>query len=82
MRDRHACPRRADLLYVTASNFRPLVGAKIRYFGPGFFTMDAPFLDSWVVIEGTGGGTAFGHCLLRGVPEPLGACQFTGGAAR
>jgi len=73
---------KGELTYctVTASNFRPLVGAKIRYFGPGFFTEDHPFLDSWVVIEGTGGGTAFGHCLLRGVPEPLGACQFTGGS--
>lgn len=64
---------------VTASNFAPLVGAKIRYFGPGFFTEDHPFLDSWVVIEGSG-GTAFGHCLVRGVPGPLGACQFTGGS--
>ena len=67
---------------VTASNFRPLRGAKIRYFGPGFLTPDHPFLDSWVVIESEhgGGGTAFGHCLVRGVPEPLGACQFTGGS--
>jgi hypothetical protein len=67
---------------VTASNFRPLKGAKIRYFGPGFFTPDHPFLDSWVVIESEhgGGGTAFGHCLVRGVPEVLGACQFTGGS--
>jgi hypothetical protein len=65
---------------VTASSFRPLRGAKIRYFGPGFFTPDHPFLDSWVVIESAygGGGTAFGHCLVRGVPEVLGACQFTG----
>jgi hypothetical protein len=66
---------------VTASNFRPLRGAKIRYFGPGFFTANHPFLDSWVVIESErGGGTAFGHCLVRGVPEVLGACQFTGGS--
>jgi hypothetical protein len=67
---------------VTASNFRALRGAKIRYFGPGFFTADHPFLDSWVVIESDqgGGGTAFGHCLVRGVPEVLGACQFTGGS--
>ena len=36
---------------ITESNFRPLRGAKIRYFGPGFFTADHPFLDSWVVIE-------------------------------
>jgi hypothetical protein len=67
---------------VTESNFRPLRGAKIRYFGPGFFTVDHPFLDSWVVIESKqrGGGTAFGHCLVRGVPDALGACQFTGGS--
>jgi hypothetical protein len=67
---------------VTASNFRPLRGAKIRYFGPGFFTPDHPYLDSWVVIESEqdGGGTAFGHCLVRGVPSVLGACQFTGGS--
>jgi hypothetical protein len=66
---------------VIASNFRPLRGAKIRYFGPGFFTMDHRFLDSWVVIESEqGSGTAFGHCLVRGVPEVLGACQFTGGS--
>ncbi len=67
---------------VTESNFRPLRGAKIRYYGPGFFTLDHPFLDSWVVIESeqAGGGTAFGHCLVRGVPEVLGACQFTGGS--
>jgi hypothetical protein len=67
---------------ITASNFRALRGAKIRYFGPGFFTMDHPFLDSWVVIESDqgGGGTAFGHCLVRGVPDVLGACQFTGGS--
>ena len=66
---------------VTASNFRPLRGAKIRYFGPGFFAADHPFLDSRVVIESEqgGGGTAFGHCLVRGIPEVLGACQFTGG---
>jgi hypothetical protein len=68
---------------VTASDFRPLRDAKIRYFGPGFFTIpDHPFLDSWVLIESDqdGGGTAFGHCLVRGVPGPLGACQFTGGS--
>ena len=67
---------------VTASNFRPLRGAKIRYFGPGFITPQHPFLDSWVVIESEqgGGGTAFGHCLVRGVPAALGACQFTGGS--
>jgi hypothetical protein len=66
---------------VIESNFRPLRGAKIRYFGPGFFTPTHPFLDSWVVIESEhGGGTAFGHCLVRGVPEVLGACQFTGGS--
>ena len=65
---------------VTESNFRPLIGAKIRYFGPGFFTPDHPFLDSRVVIEGREGGTAFGHCLVRGVPDVLGACQFTGGS--
>lgn len=67
---------------VTGSNFRSLIGAKIRYFGPGFFTPDHPFLDSRVVIESTerGGGTAFGHCLVRGVPDVLGACQFTGGS--
>jgi hypothetical protein len=39
------------------------------------------FLDSRVVIESTqGGGTAFGHCLLRLVPDALGACEFTGGS--
>lgn len=67
---------------VTEVNFRPLRGAKIRYFGPGFFTATHPFLDSWVVIETEqgGGGTAFGHCLVRGVPSVLGACQFTGGS--
>ena len=73
-----------ELGYCTVldSNFRPLEGAKIRYFGPGFFTGNHPFLDSWVVIESDqgGGGTAFGHCLVRGVPEVLGACQFTGGS--
>ena len=75
-------PGELDYWTVTASNFRALRGAKIRYFGPGFFTADHPFLDSRVVIESEhgGGGTAFGHCLLRGVPEPLGACQFTGGS--
>ena len=67
---------------VTESNFRPLTGAKIRYYGPGFFTQDHPFLDSWVVVESDqdAGGTAFGHCLVRGVQEVLGACQFTGGS--
>jgi hypothetical protein len=25
-----------------------------------------------------GGGTGFGHGLVRGIPEALGACQFTG----
>src|SRR3954452_4315570 len=47
---------------VTESNFRALRGAKIRYFGPGFRTVDHPFLDSWVVIESEhdSGGTAFG----------------------
>ena len=35
-----------------------------------------------MVIESEqgGGGTAFGHCLVRGVPNVLGACQFTGGS--
>jgi hypothetical protein len=67
---------------VTASNVRALRGAKIRYFGPGFFAPDHRFLDSWVVIESNygGGGTAFGHCLVRAVPNVLGACQFTGGS--
>src|SRR4030095_14696429 len=67
---------------IIESNFRPLRDAKIRYFGPGFFTQDHPFLDSWVVIESPhgGGGTASGHCLVRGVPDVLGACQFTGGS--
>jgi hypothetical protein len=71
-----------DYCTVTKSNFRPLRGAKIRYFGPGFSNANHPFLDSWVVIESEegGGGTAFGHCLVRGVPEALGACQFTGGS--
>ena len=75
-------PGELDYCKVIASNFRPLRGAKIRYFGPGFFTGDHPFLDSWVVIESDhgGGGTAFGHCLVRGVPDVLGACQFTGGS--
>jgi len=74
-------PGELDYCTVTASNFRPLRGAKIRYFGPGFFTADHPFLDSWVVIESAkGDGTAFGHCLVRGVPTALGACQFTGGS--
>lgn len=67
---------------VIASSFRPLRGAKIRYFGPGFFSDNHLFLDSWVVIESNqgGGGTAFGHCLVRFVPDVLGACQFTGGS--
>jgi hypothetical protein len=68
---------------ITASNFRPLRNAKVRYYGPGFFIPpDHKFLDSWVVIESDhgGGGTAFGHCLVRGVPDVLGACQFTGGS--
>jgi hypothetical protein len=71
-----------DYCTVTESNFPGLRGAKIRYFGPGFITPDHPFLDSWVVIESTrrGGGTAFGHCLVRGVPDALGACEFTGGS--
>jgi hypothetical protein len=65
---------------ILASNFRPLIGATIRYFGPGFVAPDHPFLDSRVVIEGTQGGTAFGHCLVRTRPDVLGACQFTGGS--
>jgi hypothetical protein len=69
---------------VTASNFPQLIGAKIRYFGPGFFTLEPlhKFLDSWVVIEANQGqgGTAFGHCLVRFVPGVLGACEFTGGS--
>ena len=75
-------PGELDYCTVIASNFRPLRGAKIRYFGPGFFTGNHLFLDSWVVIESDegGGGTAFGHCLVRGVPQVLGACQFTGGS--
>jgi hypothetical protein len=75
-------PGELDYCTVTESNFRALRGAKIRYFGPGFFAPNHPFLDSWVVIESEqgGGGTAFGHCLVRGVPEVLGACQFTGGS--
>jgi hypothetical protein len=74
-------PGELDYCTVTESSFRPLRGAKIRYFGPGFFTVDHSFLDSWVVIEGEQtGSTAFGHCLVRGVPEVLGACQFTGGS--
>ena len=75
-------PGELDYCTVTESNVRALRGAKIRYFGPGFFTGDHPFLDSWVVIESDqgGGGTAFGHCLVRGVPDVLGACQFTGGS--
>src|SRR4051812_26809550 len=44
-------PSELNYCTVLASNFRPLRGAKIRYFGPGFFTGTHPFLDSWVVIE-------------------------------
>lgn len=75
-------PGELNYCTVIASNFPPLRGAKIRYFGPGFYTENHPYLDSWVVIESDqgGGGTAFGHCLVRGVPEALGACQFTGGS--
>ena len=75
-------PGELDYCTVTESNVRPLRGAKIRYFGPGFVTPDHLFLDSRVVIESDhgGGGTAFGHCLVRLVPEVLGACQFTGGS--
>ena len=65
---------------ITASNFPALINAKIRYFGPGFpDPATHPWLDSWVVIEGIG-GTAFGHCLVRLVPDALGACEFTGGS--
>ena len=65
---------------VTESNFSPLIGAKIRYLGLDFSSWH-PFLDSWVMIESNGqGGTALGHCLVRGVPEVLGVCQFTGGS--
>ena len=65
---------------ITASNFPKLIDAKIRYFGPGFpDPLTHPFLDSWAVIEATG-GTAFGHCLVRFVPNVLGACEFTGGS--
>jgi hypothetical protein len=79
---RDAAPVELSYCTVTDSNFHPLKGAKIRYFGPGFITADHPYLDSWVVIESDygGGGTAFGHCLVRGIPEALGACQFTGGS--
>ena len=75
-------PGELDYCVVTASNFPPIRGARVRYFGPGFFTATHPFLDSWVVIESdqAGGGTAIGHCLVRGVPDVLGACQFTGGS--
>ena len=75
-------PGELDYCTVIASNFPALRGARIRYFGPGFFTANHPFLDSRVVIESDqgGGGTAFGHCLVRAVPEVLGACQFTGGS--
>jgi hypothetical protein len=65
---------------ITASNFSRLINAKIRYFGPGFVVPpDHLFLDSRVVIEATE-GTAFGHCLVRLVPDVLGACEFTGGS--
>jgi hypothetical protein len=71
-----------DYCTITDSNLPALKGAKIRYFGPGFFAANHLFLDSWVVIESQhgGGGTASGHCLVRGVPDVLGACQFTGGS--
>jgi len=70
-----------ELSYCTIqeSNFSQLIGAKVRYYGPGFFSATHKFLDSWVVIEANQ-GTAFGHCLLRGVPAVLGACEFTGGS--
>ena len=75
-----------ELPYCTVleSNFRPLVGAKIRYFGPGFFVTGHPFLDSRVVIESKrgGGGTAFGHCLVRGVPDVLERASSPGEAGR
>jgi hypothetical protein len=74
-----ADPGELPYCLVTASNYRALRGAKIRYFGPGFYTADHPYIDSWVVIEGVN-GTAFGHCLVRTVPAVLGACQFTGGS--
>ena len=82
MRHRRACPRRARLLYGHRIEFPCAQRRKNSYFGPGFFTPDHPFLDSRVVIESEqrGGGTAFGHCLVRGVPDVLGACQFTGGS--
>ena len=75
-------PGELNYCVITESNFRPLRDAKIRYFGPGFFTATHPFLDSWVVLESPHGegGTAFGHCLVRGVPAALGHCQFTGGS--
>jgi hypothetical protein len=63
---------------ITASNFPKLVNAKIRYFGP-LPGAGHLFLDSPVMIEGTG-GTAFGHCLVRVLPAVLGACEFTGGS--
>jgi hypothetical protein len=63
---------------ITESNFRPLRGAIARYFGPALGANG--FVDSWVVLEGTQGGTAFGHCLVRFAPAPLGACEFTGGS--
>lgn len=70
-----------ELSYCTIldSNVSQLIGAKVRYYGPGFFTATHKFLDSWVVLEANR-GTAFGHCLLRGVPAVLGACEFTGGS--
>jgi hypothetical protein len=63
---------------ITDSNFRPLKGAIVRYFGPELGAHG--FVDSSVVLEAKGGGTAFGHCLVRLTPEPLGACEFTGGS--
>jgi len=78
-------PGELEYCTIAASNFSRLIGAKIRYFGPGFVTEDHLYLDSRVLIEGTG-GTAFGHCLVRivsAVAPPagvLGACQFTGGS--
>jgi hypothetical protein len=68
-------PGELEYCTITASNFSRLIGAKIRYFGPGFVTEDHLYLDSRVLIEGTG-GTAFGHCLVRivsAVAPPAGA---------
>ncbi len=80
-KDCGATPAEGELPYctITASNFPPLMDAKIRYFGPKFFAETQPYLESWVLIE-SAKGTAFGHCLVRGVPGVLGACQFTGGS--